>query len=155
MIKFSAKYSAVIDDKGRVVLPSALKKAMGDQAELPVTLEMDAYTKCLNIYPEVYWNQIVDTIESKLNLFNQEDMEFWEQFHEHFTVVKMAPNGRINIPPAFLEHTKAKKEVVFVGLGKMIRLWDAKAYEERSSTRQSYSDLYREKLDDKSKNKEQ
>jgi MraZ protein len=149
MIRFSAKYTATIDDKGRVVLPSAFKKSMGSQAEKPVTIEMDIYSDCLNIYPEEYWDEKVQSIESKLNQFDEGDIELLEQFYENFATVKMADNGRINIPTDFLKHAGVNKEVVMIGMGKMIRLWDAGKFETRSKTRKPLRDMYREKLGNK------
>jgi MraZ protein len=149
MIRFSREYSAAIDDKNRVVLPSALKKLMGDQAEKPITLEKDIYSQCLNIYPEEYWNEKVQLFESKLNPFDEQDIELLEQFYENFTTVKMAEHGRINIPDNFLNYAEIKKDVVFIGMGKMIRLWDAGKYQVRKDTRKPLLDMYKDKLGNK------
>ena len=149
MVRFSAKYPATIDDKGRVVLPAAFKKMMGAQAENPVAIEMDVYLNCLNIYPQEHWNIKVQQIESKLNQFDEADIELLEQFYENFTTVKMADNGRINIPSDFLKHGNLQKDVILVGMGTMIRLWDAREYENRKNVRKPLQDMYREKLGNK------
>ena len=149
MIRFSTKYKATIDDKGRVVLPSAFKKKMGNEALKPLAIEMDIYSNCLNIYPESHWGKKVEEIESKLNQFDEGDIELLEQFYENFTTVRMADNGRINIPADFLEHASLKKEVVLVGMGKLIRLWDAGEYNNRKQSRKPLRDMYKEKLGNK------
>ncbi|NQU87845.1 MAG: hypothetical protein HQ541_19020 [Mariniphaga sp.] len=149
MIRFSAKYFATIDDKGRVVLPSALKKMMAGEAEKPVAIEMDVYSNCLNIYPEEHWGEKVREFESRLNQFDERDIELLEQFYENFTSVKMAANGRINIPTEFMKHSKIRKDVVMVGMGKLIRLWDANEYETRKGDRKPLREMYKEKLGNK------
>jgi len=146
MVRFSARYNATVDEKGRVVLPAPFKKAMGEMAEQPLAIEKDVFSGCLNIYPEMYWNEKLQEIESKLNQFDEGDIELLEQFYENFTSVTMAPNGRINIPSDFLEHSGAKKEVVLIGMGKTIRLWDAASYEKRKETRKPLRDMIKEKL---------
>ncbi len=146
MRRLSAKHTAIIDDKGRVVLPAAFKKAMEELANQPVVIEKDIYVGCLNFYPERIWDQKLDEVESKLNHFDEGDLELLEQIYENFTTAKMATNGRINIPLDFLNHAGAKKDVVFTGMGRMIRLWDAARYEERKKTRKSLRDMYKEKL---------
>ena len=146
MVRFSAKHTAVIDDKGRIVLPAAFKKAMGELAETPVAIEKDIYVGCLNLYPEKYWNEKLEEIESKLNQFDEGDLELLEQFYENFVSVKMAANGRINIPSDFMEHASLKKEVVIIGMGKIVRVWDATKYEERKVSRKSLRDMYKDKL---------
>jgi MraZ protein len=150
MIRFSAKYSATIDEKGRVVLPSFFKKMMGTQAENPLVIEKDIYSRCLNIYPENHWNEQVREIESKLNPFNKADIELLEQFYENFTTVRMAANGRINIPTEFIKHSKIEKEVVLIGMGKMIKLWDAAEYEIRKAKRKPLREMYEQKLGNRS-----
>ena len=122
---------------------------MGDDYEKPVTIEMDVYSHCLNIYPEVHWNEKVNDFESRLNQFDEKDIELLEQFYENFTSVKMATNGRINIPTEFMKHSRIKKEVVLIGMGKMIRLWDQQEYEKRRSERKPLRDMYKEKLGNK------
>jgi len=146
MVRFSARYNATVDEKGRVVLPAPFKKAMGEMAEQPLAIEKDVSTGCLNIYPEVYWNEKVQELESQLNQFNEDDIELLEQFYENFTSVNMAPNGRINIPSDFLEFSGIKKEVVLSGMGRNIRLWDAASYEKRKETRKPLRDLIKERL---------
>lgn len=135
MTRFSSRYSATIDDKGRVVLPAPFKKMMGDQADKPVTIEKDVYSNCLNIYPESNWDEKVNLIESKLNPFDEKDLRLMEQFYENFTTVKMADNGRINLPEDYIKHASIKKEVTLIGLGKMIRLWDTDEYEKAKASR--------------------
>jgi len=119
---------------------------MGAQAENPLVIEKDIYSSCLNIYPENHWNEQVQEIESKLNPFNKADIELLEQFYENFTTVKMAQNGRINIPTEFMKHSKIHKEVVLIGMGKMIKLWDVTEYEIRKVQRKPLREMYEEKL---------
>ena len=107
MIRFSARYNALIDDKGRVVLPAPFKKAMGDLAEEPLVIEKDIYKACLNIFPERYWNQRIESIERQLNQFNEDDDDLLADIYENFTSLTMAPNGRINIPADFKEDRKS------------------------------------------------
>ncbi len=143
---FTATYNALIDDKGRVVLPASLKKEMGEEAELSVTIEKDIYVDCLNIYPASYWKVKKDDFESRLNPFDEEDQELREQFYENVVKIKMAPNGRINIPAEFMDYANLKKNVVFSGMGNLIRMWDAERFGNRTKTRKSLRDMYKEKL---------
>ena len=155
MIRFSARYNALIDDKGRVVLPAALKKAMGPMAEEPLVVEKDIYKSCLNIYPQKFWDQRVESMEKELNDFNEEDDDLIADIYENFTTLWMAPNGRINIPADFMEHAGIEKnvrEVIFVGKGQSIRLWNEKLYLEAKKERKPLRDRFRERLGNKAEN---
>jgi len=146
MIQFSARYDALIDDKGRVVLPASFKKSMGGMAEEPLVIEKDVYKTCLNIYPQKYWNQRLDEIKSRLNPYDENDDELLDELYENYCTISMAPNGRINIPPDFREHARIVKDVVLVGKGESITLWDEKIYSEVKEQRKPLRNMFRERL---------
>jgi MraZ protein len=146
MIRFSARYNALIDDKGRVVIPVSLKKAMGELADEPLVIEKDIFKACLNIFPEKYWNQRLESIERQLNQFDESDDDLLADLYENYTTLTMAPNGRINIPSDFMEHAGISRDVVFVGKGKSIRMWDEKKYHENKEMRRPIRDIFRERL---------
>jgi MraZ protein len=154
MIRFSARYNALIDDKGRVVLPAPYKKAMGELAEEPLVIEKDIYKACLNIFPERYWNQRLESIERQLNPFDEDDDDLMADIYENYTTLVMAPNGRINIPSDFMEHAGIDREVVFIGKGKSIRMWDERKYQESKETRRPLRDMFRDRLGNNPENSE-
>lgn len=154
MIRFSARYNALIDDKGRVVLPAPFKKAMGELAEEPLVIEKDIYKECLNIFPERYWNQRIEMIERQLNQFDEADDDLLADLYENYTTVGMAPNGRINIPADFMEHAGIIRDVVFVGKGKSIRMWDEAKYRESKENRRPLRDAFRSRLGNNPENSE-
>lgn len=122
MIEFAGKYSATIDDKGRVVLPSTFKKEMGELALEPLAIEMNLHKDCLDIHPERFWKDRVADFKSTLDPFDEEDDEMLEYFYQNFMKVTMAANGRINIPAEYLKHANLEKGVEFIGMDKSIRL---------------------------------
>ena len=149
MIRFSARYSALIDDKGRVVIPAALKKAMGELSEEPVVVEKDIYKSCLNIYPQKFWDERIAQIEKKLNLFDETDDDLLSEVFENFTTLIMATNGRINIPDDFMQHagiTRESREVIFVGKGQSITLWNEKLYQGVKQIRKPLREMFRGRL---------
>ncbi len=146
MIRFSARYNALIDDKGRVVLPSPFKKLMGSLSAEPIVIEKDIYKPCLNIYPQKVHEERLVSIESKLNLFDEGDDDLLADLYENFTTVTMADNGRINIPSDFMDHAGISREVVFVGKGASITLCDEKKYHEAKEMRKPWRESFRERL---------
>jgi MraZ protein len=146
MIRFSARYNALIDDKGRVVLPASFKKAMGELADEPLVVEKDIFKACLNIFPEKYWNQRLESIERQLNQFDETDDDLLADLYENYTTLTMAANGRINIPSDFMDHAGISRDVVFVGKGKSIRMWDEKKYQDSKEMRRPLRDMFRERL---------
>ena len=145
MIEFAGKYNAIIDDKGRIVLPSALKKEMGEFAMEPLVLEMSLHKECLDIHPNKYWQERVADFKSTLDPFDKEDDALLQFFYQNFVKVTMATNGRINIPAGYLEYANLKKGVEFIGMGESIRLQAAKELDESEMTRAEFLEKLKQK----------
>lgn len=145
MTEFTGTYNATIDDKGRIVLPSAFKKEMGDLSSEPLVIERNLFKDCLDIYPEKFWNDRVEAFKSTLDPFDEEDDGFLQFFYENFKKVEMATNGRINIPADSLSYGKLKKNVRLIGMGKSIRVWDMEVYESQLMDKSTFLQRFKEK----------
>lgn len=153
MIEFTGTYNATIDDKGRVVLPAAFKKEMGDMAGEPIVVQRNLFKKCLDIFPERFWKDRVDAFKSTLDPFDEEDDEFLQFFYETFTKVGMANNGRLNLPAEYLAFGSLKKSVRLIGMGRSIRMWDVEAYEESKMDKGTFAKRFKEKRKKKAEDK--
>jgi len=145
MAEFTGTYNATIDDKGRIVLPSAYKKEMGEMAAESLVIERNLFKDCLDIYPERFWKDRVKAFKSTLDPFDEEDDAFLQFFYENFIKVSMAANGRINIPSDYLDYGKLKKNVRLIGMGLSIRLWDTEEYESRKMQKSTFAKRFKEK----------
>ena len=124
MAIFVGEHSATIDDKGRIVLPSVFKKAMGEMSLDFVILEKNRLGNCLDIHTEQRWIEKVNHFQSKLNSLNPVHDKLLQAYFQNFTRIGVAENGRINIPDSFLKFANLKKKVRFVGMLTTIRLVD-------------------------------
>jgi len=122
MIEFAGTHKATIDEKGRIVLPSAFKKEMGELALGALVLEKNLHRDCLDIHPAKFWKERVDDFKSTLDPFDEDDDALLQYFYQNFVKVTMAANGRINIPGDYLEYAGLSKSVEFIGMGESIRL---------------------------------
>lgn len=122
MIEFAGTYNATIDDKGRIVLPASFKKELGDLAAESLVIEKGLHKECLDIHPEKSWRKRVEDFKSTLDPFNEDDDALLQYFYQNFVKVTIAPNGRINIPDAYLKYANLEKGAEFIGMGEFIRL---------------------------------
>ncbi len=150
MIKFIGEYTAKIDDKGRLVLPSAFKAAMssasgsgraagtdgagtGDCASGPdmrLVVKKDIYEDCLEMFTYEEWVRQSEGLKSRLNFFNRDHAKFWRAYMRDRAVVEPdAKFGRIGIPKRLLDAIGAEKEVVFCGNDHKIEIWAKERYE--------------------------
>jgi MraZ protein len=123
MATFAGQYNATIDDKGRVVLPSAFKKAVGEMELDFVVVERNRRSKCLDIHTVDTWKKEVERFREKLNPeTNPMHDKLLQLYFQNFVQVGVAANGRINIPNEFLEYANLKDKVTFIGMQTSIRL---------------------------------
>ena len=125
MIEFAGTYSATVDDKGRIVLPSSFKKELGELANESLVIEKNLHKECLDIHPEKFWRKRVEDFKGALDPFDEDDDALLQFFYQNFIKVTMAPNGRLNIPDAYLKYANLEKGAEFIGMGESIRLLPA------------------------------
>jgi len=138
MAIFVGEHSATIDDKGRIVLPSAFKKAMGEMSLDFVILEKNRLGNCLDIHTEQRWIEKVNQFQSKLNSLNPIHDKLLQAYFQNFTRISVAENGRINIPDSFLKFANLKKKVRFIGMLTTIRLVDDSEVAEPEISNEEY-----------------
>jgi MraZ protein len=146
MPEFSNQYNATIDDKGRVVLPSAYKRELGEALNWTMVVELDPYEMCLNLYPSLSWEKRIESITSKLNPNNPSHSKFLDRFYQNFVKISVAENGRINIPNTFLIQKGLVKDVVFTGQGSRIRLWNTIEFNKAMLPDEEFKGLFEEFL---------
>jgi MraZ protein len=145
MALFAGIYNATIDDKGRVVLPSAFKKALGDMPVDYVILEKNRLGRCLDIHPVGAWEKKVEAFEASMRKStNPKHYKMLRVFYRSFTQVGIAANGRINIPNEFLEYADLKMKVTFLGMGSSISLSSSASFESEDVSDEEYLDMLRE-----------
>lgn len=145
MVEFAGTYNATIDDKGRVVLPSSFKKEMGELALEDLVIEKNLHKPCLDIHPQKFWRKRVEDFKSALDPFDEDDDALLQFFYQNFVKVTMAPNGRVNIPTAYLEYANLDKGAVFIGMGETIRLLSAGRAETPELTKAEFLTKLKEK----------
>ena len=132
MLKFIGEYAAKVDDKGRVVLPSAFKSALAEQSpeDLRLVVKKDIFAPCLEMYAYSEWVKESELVTSKLNPFNVEHAMFRRKYMSGRAVVEPDGKiGRLSIPRKLLDEIGVTKEVVFSGNDYKIEIWAKERYE--------------------------
>ena len=139
MTKFLGEYAAKIDDKGRVVFPSALKALVPEGSEF--IIKRNRFAPCLDVFTSSEWERQSEELRSRLDtLFNPEDEMFWRDYTRGTaTVVPDGKLGRISVPKRLLEHIGASKEVVFSRSGYKIEIWSRENFEKNELSDQQFN----------------
>lgn len=131
MTTFIGEYTVKVDDKGRLVFPSAFKSVMPSGEDLRFVIKKDIFTDCLEMYTFREWERQSEEVKSRLNFFNRKHALFWREYMRDRAVVEPDPKlGRISIPRKLLEAIGVNKEVVFAGNDFKIEIWAREKYSE-------------------------
>lgn len=144
MPEFSNQYNATIDDKGRVVLPSAFKREFVTELEMNLTVELDPYEKCLNLYPISSWSKRIEFIKSRLNPNDPRQSRLLDKFYQNFVKISISENGRINIPNSFFEKKEIQRDVTFTGQGDRIRVWSSEEFQKSMLPDDDFKNMFEE-----------
>lgn len=120
---FMSEYNHTIDAKGRLIIPSRFREALGE--EFVVSKGMDG---CLFVYANEDWNAFEQKLTS-LPLINKEARQFARFFLAGAAQVELDKQGRILLPAGLREFAGLDKDVVLVGVGSRIEIWSREKWE--------------------------
>ena len=141
MVNFIGEYSAKIDDKGRIILPSAFKSLLPAD-DMRFVVRKDIFDDCLEMLTFSEWEKRSEQIKSRLNFLKKEHASFWREFMRGNTVVTPDNKlGRISIPKKLLDAIGVEKEVIFAGNDHKIELWAREKYESSAIPEEEFVSL--------------
>ena len=118
-----------LDAKGRVLLPSGLKKQLLPALDSGFVIKRSVFQPCLELHPMSEWNAVMAKV-NKLNRFVKKNNDFIRMFTAGVRMVDMDANGRFLIPKDLVKTADLKKEIVLSAAVNIIEIWDKKAYED-------------------------
>lgn len=142
MNTFIGEYTVKIDDKGRMVFPSAFKSLMPADGDMRFVIKKDIFEDCLEMYTFEEWERQSSDVKSRLNFFNRDHAMFWREYMRDRAIVEPDGKvGRISVPKKLLEAIGVNKEVVFSGNDYKIEIWAREKFEEARISNEQYISL--------------
>lgn len=127
-MRFTGNIDAKTDQKGRVFLPAVFRRILNQQAE-GLVLRRDVFQKCLVLYPQSVWDELVDSITQHTSPFDRKGRENLRRFVADSESISMDSDGRILIPKRYLQNAGIEQEVRFIGMDNTIEIWNRQAAE--------------------------
>jgi len=115
-----------LDSKGRVSLPSKMRKEISPEANETFILTT-GFENCIMAFPYNFWKPYEERIR-KINIFEEEARLFRRYFGGGGDEVKLDSQQRISIPKKFIEELNLKSKVTIVGQFDYIEIWDPEEY---------------------------
>ncbi len=134
MLGFCGTFTATIDDKGRLSIPSKIRPGDSESSKkkgIPAGESMvltEGLDGCLSLYPQDEWSKIQKRLET-LSFTQRNFRYFNRRLHQHTSLVTIDKSGRINIPDKLRQLAGLKKEVLVVGVNQTIEIWDPERFE--------------------------
>jgi len=128
VISLIGTYECKADVKGRLLLPIALKRQLGNQINESFILKRSVFQPCLELHPYGEWKLTMDKV-NKLNRFLKKNNDFIRMYTAGVRVIDLDNSGRILIPKDLLKSHFSKNNLVLTTAINMIEIWDKDIYE--------------------------
>jgi MraZ protein len=124
---FFGTFNHAIDAKGRTSLPAKFREALAAAGEPRIVLMQYPHWRALLTLPQSVWSELVKKVMAASPLdarWQRNVLKFVSSAHE----VDLDVHGRVLVPPALREWAGLEKDVVWVGMGAVVHLYDKAEY---------------------------
>ena len=121
-------YECKVDAKGRLMLPSALKKQLSSVVQGGFVLKRAVFQSCLELYPMSEWEALMQKM-NKLNRFKKKNNDFIRRFTAGVKFIELDASGRLLIPKDLIAFAGITKDIVVSSAINIIEIWDKNNYE--------------------------
>jgi transcriptional regulator MraZ len=118
-LAFHGTFDHTLDSKNRLTVPSKLRTAFAEGAFLVRSSE-----KCISLYPSKTYSSLTEAALSGLNPLSSQARELSRYFHSNASQVDLDSAGRVMLATRQLEHAGIERDVVVIGAGDCLELWD-------------------------------
>ena len=128
-----------LDDKGRLMIPRKMREELGYKVYI-----MKGFEGSLSLYDESGYQKLVNEF-TRLS-FNQQKVRDYLRLQFASTYeMDVDKLGRVQLPSALLTKYNISKEVLVLGIGDHIEVWDKAKYEEyENSIRDNFESIAEE-----------
>lgn len=121
---FIGEYEHTVDAKGRVIMPVKLREEMGEKFIITKGQE-----GCLFAYSQNEWKNFEEKLKTLPSYTNKNVRDFIRYFLSGAVECELDKQGRFLIPSNLRKHAMLEKEVVIIGVGSKIEIWDRQEWE--------------------------
>jgi len=116
-----------LDAKGRLIIPTRFREGLGSKFVLCFGMDNNLY-----IYPQDEWDKFSEKLNT-LPISDPNARRFKTFFQGSACDCEVDSHFRIVISPALRKHAGIDKDVVMVGNGSIVEIWNTEAWDKYNS----------------------
>lgn len=120
---FLGEFAHTLDEKSRLTLPAKFRTRLADGVVMTTGTD-----KCLQVYPLDEFRVLFERV-SALPVMGQESATLRRMLYSNAHDAVPDKQNRVVIPQALREYAEITNEVVVVGVGKFIEIWNPRAWQ--------------------------
>jgi len=140
MMNLLGEYDCKVDAKGRLMLPSGLKRQLEEIAHEGFVVNRNIFEPCLDVYPMSEWKKVSEKLSS-LNRFVRKEALFIRKFLNGATPLNLDGSFRVNLPASLMKYAGITRTVKVLGNNDRIEIWDKEQYEKMLSEEIDFASL--------------
>ena len=128
-------YEHRIDAKGRLFIPSALRRELGDTFHVTISVE-----NCLTAYSDDSWERFLDKVRA-MPIRMQPKMR---PFFSNAARCELDSQGRFLLPQKLRDRIGLGKDITVVGAGTFVQFWDTETFkrvDDQETTPENLADV--------------
>jgi MraZ protein len=126
---FMGEYRPTLDDKGRVAIPSKIRRAFDGSENESAYVVAPGFDRCVMVFREEDWRRFV---EEKLAPHSHADPDHRKKCRFLLggaSVCELDKQGRILVPSNLIEYASLDHDAVIIGVYDRFEIWDARSYD--------------------------
>lgn len=134
------EYEHSLDAKGRLIMPAKLRTDMGEK--FITTKGLDG---CLFVFSQNEWSNFESKLK-ELPLTNKNARDFVRFFLSGATECEIDKQGRFLLVNTLREYAEITKEVIIIGVGTRLEIWDKEKWKKYNSNENISADTIAENM---------
>ncbi len=116
---FQGNHDHSLDAKNRLTVPAKSRADLAGGVSL-----VKGFERCLQVWPQQDYDRVAQQALAGLNPLSPQARDLKRHLYGNAMPAELDSAGRIGIPAGFLAHAGITKDVVVVGAGEYLEIWD-------------------------------
>ena len=128
MSGFSGKHYNSLDPKGRLIVPAPFREILSSNHSSKLIITNEVFDRCLSAYPVDEWQKLIEKV-GQMPQTSKAVKYFMRRVIGSAIECEIDKQGRILVAAALRADAALDSEVVLLGLGNRIEIWNRNEFE--------------------------